>query len=102
MALCIQFDSESALRTIKIDNVATNTELSTKLLAKKLASLKDTCREDRLGAATAPVSGGDASRKDASSILTAKAGSLIQNTNRSLAQKLIKEHTAIAAAFAAR
>jgi hypothetical protein len=36
----IQFDSKRALGTTKIDNVATNAELSAKLLAEKFASLK--------------------------------------------------------------
>jgi hypothetical protein len=48
MSLSIQFDSEPALGTIKVDNVATNAELSAKLLAKKLASLK-ALPEDRFG-----------------------------------------------------
>ena len=40
MSLSIQFDSEPAFRTIKVDNVAIYAELSPKFLAKQLAALK--------------------------------------------------------------
>ena len=48
MSLSVQFDSEPALGTIKIDNIATYAELSSKLLVQELAALK-TLPEDRFG-----------------------------------------------------